>query len=86
MRVDPSRWTLAAVLLLVGANMVIDPDNFATLSHTFTSGIRNFERHVYGPLWRLRQRQPLDIPPVSRTAVRAAGTIAIALGLLAAIA
>jgi hypothetical protein len=89
MRADPSHWLLAAILLLAGAHMVMNPDSFTTLAQNLTDGIRNFERTLHAPLWRdpwrrqWRGRRPINISP-SRTGIRAMGLLVIAVGLLAA--
>ena len=88
MRADPSRWVLAAMLLLVGANLVINPDSITTLGQNLNAGLRNFEREIRGPLWRdpwpqWRGRHPVNFSP-SRTGVRTIGLVVIAVGLLAA--
>ncbi|HEY3837850.1 MAG TPA: hypothetical protein VGL72_14815 [Bryobacteraceae bacterium] len=82
-------WTEAALLLLAGAGMVVEPDRFATLGQNVREGIRNLERSLRGPMgsyrrqrfW-LRARTPMAIPPVGITAVRVAGGLVISFGLL----
>jgi hypothetical protein len=83
-----SQWVIAAVLLLVGANMLIEPDNFAAVIENLGTGIRNFEHQWRGPIWRnysrFHWRRRHLVMPVSRTAVRVVGLIALVVGLLAA--
>jgi hypothetical protein len=87
---------VAAILLLIGANMVIDPDGFPSLPQNLVVGIRNFEHHIRGAWWREMSRDPWrrlyrgqqlpEISPARRTRLRITGAILITLGLLAAVA
>ena len=79
MRMNPAGWMVVAILLFMGASMVVDPDSYADLRRGLTSGIRNFEL-------RLTRRRPqlIAMPPIRRNVIRTAGIVFIALGMLIA--
>jgi hypothetical protein len=89
MSADRSHWVYAAVLLFIGAKMVVDPDSFIALGENVGTGIGNFGHGLRGGMWRDPWRQwrgqhHLDIPQFSRKGVRAVGVVLIGVGLLAA--
>ena len=81
MKANPTGWMVAAILLLMGAMMLVDPDGFTTLSDNLSTEFRNFELRARGQMWRYRPRREISF---SRTTVRAAGIVLIVLGMLAA--
>jgi hypothetical protein len=84
---NPSGCIVAAILLLMGANLVIDPDDFSTLANNLTT-VLHFELHSRGRWrdpWRRQGRGYLRMDvSLSKTAGRIGGMILIAVGLLIA--
>ena len=63
--------------------MVIDPGSLGALGQGLAKGIRSFERELSDDPWPRRDLG--DEPPLSSTAVRIAGLVVIAIGLLAVV-
>jgi hypothetical protein len=76
MQPNPAGWATAAVLLFVGASMVVDPE--IRLAHETIFGLRNFEQRLRGRRWAL------PMPAFRRSRVRITGVAMIVLGLLLA--
>ena len=77
---EPGNWILAALLFLLGANMLVSPGSFTRFTEGLALELRNFERQLLfrDPGWRYRRhRQPL-----STKGIRIAGAVLIAYGFL----
>jgi hypothetical protein len=87
MRHHPEPWFTAALLLFVGAMMVVDPASLLRISEHMSTSFRNFEMRTRGlPLERFWKREwpNLKRMPVSRRGVvgiRIAGCLIIGVGL-----
>lgn len=89
MRHHPEPWFTAALLVFVGAMMVVDPASLLRISEHMSMGFRNFELRSRGlPLERLWKNEwrarNLARAPISRrgiVGVRIVGCIIIGVGL-----
>ncbi len=73
-----------AMLLLLGAKLVVDPGGISNLRQTAVIGIRNFERNLQARApWKLRSRHGLDLDPspAQRASLRIAGVVLIGLAM-----
>ena len=71
-----------AILLFMGASMLVDPGGFTNLTRNLVLGMRNLERHTRGTQWRYRDLDPSP-PAFRKSSVRAVGVVLIVLALLA---
>jgi hypothetical protein len=85
---NPTGCAVAAILLLLGAKLVIDPGALDELGANFIGVIRNFNHEIRGVRWRDPWRQMQRLQPIplgsSKTSGRLLGAAFIVAGLLIA--
>ena len=82
----PNHWPFIAILLLIAAKMVIDPDGLAEGFDKFGFGVRNFERELQlrRPWRQFPRRYAFDRPRIEKTSVRIAGCLLIGVAMIIA--
>jgi hypothetical protein len=81
---------VAAILLLIGASMVIEPERLGMISQDLGGGIRTFlEWSARDPFWGYRRQRPWlrvdkpeDMSARTKKGIRIVGVAVIVLGLL----